>query len=146
MPVAYPYLLELDYLWHRMMPIISDCTATVNVVDVATRIFARCSWYCYFLPFEIHVSLENYLNSNHKRFLERLKLLRKRQKLIRKSQKVGLCEYVTQKNALVAKLDKTESSPLTIFYQMTLFSKLQVLLRVLTNFGLHYSMVWNGKK
>ena len=50
---------------------------------------------------------------------ERLKLLQKRQKLTKKSQKRAKCEFaISRKNALVAKLNKTESSPLTLLSKM----------------------------
>ena len=49
----------------------------INGADVI--ISAKCSWYWYILPLEIHNSPANYLTSNHKRFFERLKLLQKRQ-------------------------------------------------------------------
>ena len=72
------------------------------------------------LSFEIHFSPANYLKSNHCRFFEGLKLLQKCPKLTKKSGKSGKSEFtISRKNALVAKLNKTEGSPLTLFSQMT---------------------------
>ena len=88
-------------------------------------LYAKYSWYWYILPFEIHFSPANHLKSNHNRLFEGLKLLQKRPKLTKKkkkkkSGKSGKSEFtISWKNALVAKLNKTESSPLTLFSQMT---------------------------
>ena len=52
-------------------------------------------------------------------FFEGLKLLQKRPKLTKNSGKSGKSEFtISRKNAPVAKLNKTESSPLTLFSQM----------------------------
>ena len=49
----------------------------------------------------------------------RIKLLQKRSKLTKKAQKSEESEFaISRKKALVAKLNKTESSPLTLFSQM----------------------------
>ena len=67
--------------------------------------------------FEIHFGPASHIKSNHSRFFEGLKLLQKRPKLTKKS---GKSEFtISRENALVAKLNKIESSPLTLFSQMT---------------------------
>ena len=64
-------------------------------------------------PFAIFFSFANHLESNHKRCFGWLKPLQKRQKVTKKWKK---CEFaISRINALSAKLNKTERSPLTLF-------------------------------
>ena len=82
-------------------------------------ISARCSWYWYIFPFEVHFSPAKHLKSNHMKVFERFKLLQKGQKLTKNARKSGKSEFaISRENALVAKLNKTESSPLTLFSKM----------------------------
>ena len=119
-PFVYPYPLEFDNLRYTQMRPIPDWLPKSNgggINGANVVVIARCSWYCYILAFEIHFSPANHLKSNHSRLFEGLKLLQKRPKLTKKVRKKWI--YHFSKNALVGKLNKTESSPLTLFSQMT---------------------------
>ena len=121
-PVVYPYPLEFDNLRYTQMRSIPYwLPKSMGGGDK----WSKCRYFCKMFmvliySLEIHFSPANHLKSNHNRFFEGLKLLQKRQKLTKKSGKSGKIEFtISRENAPVAKLNKTESSPLTLFSQMT---------------------------